>query len=91
MNDNNQITIGFHMKDTNGGVYSQESTLEIFFDQGEDELDVIGRQLNSFLRQVGYLRPNDNILLEDLSDEEYEDVAYFLRDLRDDGHVEDEE
>lgn len=91
MNDNNQITIGFHMKDVNGGSYSQESTLEVFFDQGEDELEVIGRQLNSFLRQAGYLRPNDNILLEDLSDEEYEDVADFLNDLRDGGRTEDEE
>lgn len=70
------------MKDTNGGEYTQESTVEVFFDQGEDELQVIGRQLNCFLRQVGYFRHNDYILMEDLTEDEYEAVEEFLGEFR---------
>lgn len=82
MINENQITIGFRMKDTNGGEYTQESTVEVFFDQGEDELQVIGRQLNCFLRQVGYFRHNDYILMEDLTEDEYEAAEEFLGEFR---------
>lgn len=82
MNDANKITIGFRFKDVNGGEYTQESTVEVFFDLGEDELCVIGRQLNSFLAQAGYFRTNHNIFMKDLTEEECDAVAVFLDEYR---------
>lgn len=79
---NNQITIGFSLEDRCGNLYSQSSTVEVFEDLGETELDVIGTQLNTFLKQCGYTRYNDNILMEDLSDDEYDAVVDYLDDLR---------
>lgn len=79
---NNQITIGFTLGDRCGNLYSQSSTVEVFEDLGETELDVIGAQLNTFLKQCGYTRYNDNILMEDLSDDEYDAVVDYLDDLR---------
>lgn len=79
---NNQITIGFTLEDRCGNVFSQSSAVEVFEDLGETELDVIGTQFNTFLKQCGYTRYNDNILMEDLSDEEYDAMVDYLCDLR---------
>lgn len=77
-----KITISFGYSDEFGNSYSQSSTVGVFHDLGERELDVIGEQLNTFLSQCGYIRKNDNILMEDLSDEEYEALADYLEELR---------
>ena len=82
-NMDDKITIGFNYTDEYGSVYSSSSTVPIFYSLGENAVDVIGQQLNNFLRQVGYVRPNNHILMEDLSDEEYENIADFLSQLRD--------
>lgn len=78
----NKLTIGFHLVDECGKEFSNESTLEIFRDLGDTDLSVIGDQLNSFLKQCGYVRYNDHILMEDITDEEYEALADFLDELR---------
>lgn len=79
-----EITIGFDYTGECGDSYSATSTLASFPDIGESNIDVIGRQLNCFLRQVGYYRPNDNILMESLSDDEYDAVVEFLENYRSD-------
>lgn len=78
----NKITIGFYLKDMGGNEYEQKSTLEVFYDLGENDLEVIGRQFNSFLKQCTYVRQNDNIFMADITDEEYDALADYLSDLR---------
>lgn len=78
----NKLTIGFHLVNEGGDKFSSESTLEIFHDLGDTDLSVIGDQLNSFLKQCGYIRYNDHILMEDLTDEEHDALADFLDELR---------
>lgn len=68
--------------DTLGNTYDSSSTVEVFFDLGESELDVIGRQLNAFLKQSGYARNNDYILMEDLTEEEQDELIYRLDEYR---------
>ena len=80
--ESNRITIGFHYVDTLGNTYDSSSTVEVFFDLGESELDVIGRQLNAFLKQSGYARNNDYILMEDLTEEEQDELIYRLDEYR---------
>lgn len=79
---NKQITIGFTLEDRCGNVFSQSSTVEVFDELGDTELDTIGTQFNTFLKQCGYTRYNDNILMEDLSDDEYDAIIDYLDDLR---------
>ena len=78
----NKLTIGFHLVDEFNNRYSQESSVEVFTDLGETDLDVIGKQLNIFLKQCGYVRYNDNVFMEDITDEEYEALADYLKELR---------
>lgn len=80
--DEPKIKIGFTHTDEFGNEYSASSDVEVFTSLGEEELEVIGRQLNVFLKQIGYVRHNDNILMEDLSDEELEALYDYLQELR---------
>lgn len=79
---NNKITIGFHFENEFGDSYDSTSKVEVYTDIGDTELSVIGEQLNAFLSQIGYIRKNLNIFMEDLSDEEYDAVADFLAEYR---------
>jgi len=78
----NKLTIAFRLENEFGEKYSQDSTLNILTNFGDTELRMIGRQLNAFLNQCGYIRCNENILMQDITDEEYEALADFLEDLR---------
>lgn len=65
-----------------GNTYDSTTTTAFYSGLGESELDVIGRQLNTFLKQVTYPISGDIIMMESLTDEEYEAVADFLCDYR---------
>lgn len=80
--ESNRITIGFHYVDTMGNTYDSNSTVEVFFDLGENELDVIGRQLNVFLSQVGYPRMHDTVFMEDVDEGEYDELLCALDEIR---------
>ncbi len=82
MDKDNTLTIGFHLVNEFNNSFSLKSSVEVFYDIGETELDVIGKQFNIFLKQCGYARHNDNIFMEDITDEEYEALADFLGKLR---------
>lgn len=82
MGNDNNLTIGFYLENEFKNSYSQKSSVEVFYDLGETELDVIGKQFNIFLKQCGYVRHNDNIFMEDITDEEYEALTDFLGELR---------
>ena len=77
-----KLTIGFHLESEFGDKFSSQSALEVFTELGETDLNVIGRQLNSFLKQCGYARNNDNIFMEDITEEEYQALADYLEELR---------
>lgn len=78
-----RIKIGFTLTDHFGNEYSATSNVEVFESLGERDLDVIGEQLNTFLRQIGYIRSRDCMLMEDLTDEELEALYDYLQELRD--------
>ena len=78
----NKISIGFQLENELGELYTQGSTVEVFRDIGDTDITVIGEQLNCFLRQCGYVRRNDYIFMEDVTDEEYDAIADYLEKLR---------
>ena len=87
--ESNKITIGFHYVDTMGNTYDSSSTVEVFYDMGDTELSVIGDQLNAFLRQCGYYRRRDTILMEDITDDEYDALMMTLDEMRSSGESKD--
>lgn len=82
MQNEDKITIKFEFSNEFGDHYSQESKFEVFSDMGETEIDRIGEQLNVFLKQIGYIRKNDLIFMEDVTPEEFETLSDFLDDYR---------
>lgn len=77
-----KVTIGFHYVDEYNNEFKNESTVEVFYSLGDTNLSIIGTCLNNFLRQIGFYRHNDNILMEDLTDEECDAVVDFLEQYR---------
>ena len=77
------ITIKFALSSSEvPGHYKAESVLPIYR-ECDDELSVIGQQFVCFLRQVGYANmENRNLLMESLTDEEYDAVNTFLNKYR---------
>ena len=78
-----RIKIGFTFTDHFGNEYSATSDVEVFESLGESDIDVIGEQLNTFLRQIGYIRNRDCMLMEDLTEDELDALCDYLQDLRD--------
>ena len=60
---NDKLTIGFNLETEFGDKYSQYSTMSVCYDLGDTDLSVIGDQLNCFLKQCGYIRSNDHMLM----------------------------
>ena len=77
-----QITIGFYYENAYGSEYSSRSTINVYFDEGENELSCIGEQFNAFLKMAGYVMPNDYILMESLTDDEYDELVAHLDEYR---------
>ena len=82
MEENPKIKIGFTYTDYFSNEYSASSIVEVFDTLGETDLDVIGRQLNAFLIQIGYLRENDCILMDDITEDECNALHEYLQELR---------
>lgn len=77
-----RIKIGFALTDQLGNEYSATSNVEVFESLGESDLDVIGEQFNTFLRQIGYIRNRGCMLMEDLTEEEHDALCNCLQNLR---------
>lgn len=86
-----RMTIEFALTDECGNRFTQSSCAEIFHEYGETELEYIGRQLNTFLRQCGYYREHNYLLMEDITEDECEALTCYLDMLRsaEGGFVED--
>lgn len=82
MSDEERIRIRFELTDECGNNYISETNGEVFRDLDKNDIDIIGRQLNIFLKQCGYYRKNDYIFMESVTEEEYDAIAEFLNELR---------
>lgn len=80
--ENPVIKIGFTYEDELGEEFSASSSRQIFEDLGEAPLDIISEQLNIFLKQIGFVRRNEYILMDDLTADEYDALKDYLEQLR---------
>ena len=77
-----KLTIGFNFENEFGDKFSATTTAEVFNDLGETDIDFVGDQLNTFLKQCGYARKNDHIFMEDVTEEEMEFLYGCLAEFR---------
>ena len=82
--EDSKIKIGFTFTDHFGNEFAASSTVKVFEDHGESDLDVIGECLDVFLSQVGYVREGGCMLMESLSEEELWALQDYLQELRSD-------
>lgn len=76
----NKVTIGFEYTNEFGDHYEAKST---FMPCEEDsELKYMGDTFNNFLRQMGFVRHNDYILMKDLTEDEVSALTEYLKKLR---------
>ena len=82
-NETEIITIGFSLS-TNAydGKYIMKSQIPIYYEVGNTPIEEIFSQFNIFLKQAGYVRPNDYILTESLTEDEREELEYHLSEYR---------
>jgi len=76
------IRIGFTYEDTDTNCkFSAESCAEIMYGF-ETDYSFMGKQFNTFLRQCGYFRRGDYMLMASLTEEEYDLLTDYLTELR---------
>ena len=71
--------MGLHTQNEFGDSYEAKST---FMPTDCGELYDLGGAFNNFLRQLGFIRKNECMLMEDLTENELDAVTEFLSDLR---------
>lgn len=81
----NKITIGFRFTNEFDDDFSADSTVSVYEEIGDTELNTIMEAFNQFLRQIGYHRPNDYIYPRDLTEDEYDAVDQLVSEMRDKG------
>lgn len=80
--ENNQITMLFGLVDEFGNTYKTVSKIDVTGYSGEDVLNKIGTQFNIFLKQSGYVRTGDYMLMEDLTEDELYKLSDYLEEIR---------
>ena len=76
------LKIGFTYEDTGINCsFSSESCVELMEDF-ETDYSFIGRQLNTFLKQCGYVREGEYMLMDSLTEYEYDELGNYLAELR---------
>lgn len=78
----NKVSVGFEYTNEFGDHYIAKSTFAPSSYEDGGELYDMGNAFNNFLRQMGFIRHNDYMLMKDLTEDELEAVEYFLSDLR---------
>lgn len=73
------ITIGFELIDDDGRKYSAHSSFPVY---DASILNELGEQFNTFLKQAGFVRTNDYLLMMDVTEEERARLEHFLMVLR---------
>ncbi len=85
MDEFQKIRIRFEFTNQSGDNFINESHVGICYEIGDGELDIIGEQFNTFLKQCGYIRKNDLIFMEDITEEEYDALLGYLDEIRNKG------
>lgn len=75
--------IRLYFRNEFGSEYEISQTAETYADIGEDTIRAFAKIINLFLRHIGYVSyDKDLVFLESVTDEEYEDLLWYLGDLR---------
>lgn len=78
-----RIAIKLYFRNEFGSEYEMSKTADTYPDLGEDTISMLARTINLFLRHIGYsVFDKDMVLLESITEEEYEILQSYLFELR---------
>lgn len=76
-------TIKLYYRNEFGSEYEMSRTAETYSEYGTDTIFTFATMINLFLRQVGYVRyDKDMVFLESVTEDEYELLRDYLQDMR---------
>ena len=76
-------TIRLYYRNEFGSEFEMSQTAETYSELGEDIIREFSRIINLFLKHIGYVSyDKDMVFLESVTEEEYEDLLWYLDDLR---------
>ena len=80
------LELKFKMRDSewgdNNSYIECAQNFPVYYDLGEDNIEIVGRFINDALRLAGYMRKNDCIFMESVTEEEALALSDFLKDYR---------
>lgn len=76
------IKYSFSFTNEFGHNFKMENEVEVYPDIGNDEKDELSEAFNNFMNQIGYRFNNDYILMESLTEDEYNYLLSCLDDYR---------
>lgn len=78
-----RIAIKLYFRNEFGSEYEMSETADTYPDLGEDTISMLARTINLFLRHIGYsVFDKDMVLLESITEDEYEILQSYLFELR---------
>lgn len=78
-----RIAIKLYFRNEFGSEYEISKTANTYPDYGDDEISMLARTINLFLRHIGYeCFDKDMVLLESITEEEYDMLQDYLFELR---------
>lgn len=76
-------TIRLYYRNEFGSEFEMGQTAETYSELGEDTIREFSRIINLFLKHIGYVSyDKDMVFLESVTEEEYEDLLWYLDELR---------
>lgn len=76
-------TIRLYYRNEFGSEYEMSRTAETYSEYGADTISTFARMINLFLKQVGYVGyDKDMVFLESVTEDEYEMLLGYLQDMR---------
>ena len=78
-----RTTIKLYFRNEFGSEYEISQTANTYPDLGEDEISILARTINLFLRHIGYpVFDKDMVFLESITEDEYDMLQDYLFELR---------
>lgn len=78
-----RIAIKLYFRNEFGSEHEISKTANTYPDYGDDEISMLARTINLFLRHIGYeCFDKDMVLLESITEDEYDMLQDYLFELR---------
>lgn len=74
-----------------GGEFEISETRLMYPDMGDDTIMAFAKTINLFMRHIGYSFDKDYVFMESVTEDEYEQLQWYLNELRSEKDAESED